>query len=197
MKNLLSTLALLCILLSANAQKQIFHYEGKPAGSENWTWEEANSEENLFNSKVVYNVSRPSITAYVPENPNGTAIVIAPGGAFHTLSIDSEGIDVAKWLNAKGVTAFVLKYRVARSFTDDPLKEIMGKMSNFQTLDEENKAVVPLATQDGMKAVNISVNMPPNTKSTKKELASSVFLRVEHSQCKSFIVQMTPVDRIL
>jgi acetyl esterase/lipase len=153
MKTLLSTLTLLYILQSASAQKQIFLYEGKPAGSENWTWEETVSEKNLFNTKVVYNVSRPSITAYVPENPNGTAIVVAPGGAFHTLSIDSEGIDVAKWLNAKGVTAFVLKYRVARSFTDDPVKEIMGKMSNFKTLDEENAPVIPLATQDGMRAV--------------------------------------------
>ncbi len=153
MKTLLSTLSLLCIMLTANAQKQIFLYEGKPAGSENWTWEEGISEKNIFNTKVVYNVSRPSIMAYIPEKPNGTAIIIAPGGAFHTLSIDNEGTDVAKWLNEKGITAFVLKYRVARSFTDDPVKEIMGKMSNFKTLDEENNAVVPLATQDGMKAV--------------------------------------------
>lgn len=153
MKTLLSTLSLLCIMLTANAQKQIFLYEGKPAGSENWTWEEGISEKNIFNTKVVYNVSHPSITAYIPEKPNGTAIIIAPGGAFHTLSIDNEGTDVAKWLNEKGITAFVLKYRVARSFTDDPVKEIMGKMSNFKTLDEENNAVVPLATQDGMKAV--------------------------------------------
>jgi acetyl esterase/lipase len=153
MKTLLTLLTTLSIMFCVNAQKQIFLYEGKPAGSENWTWEEAVSEKNMFNSKVVYNVTRPSITAYLPENPNGTAIVIAPGGAFHTLSIDSEGIDVAKWLNAKGVTAFVLKYRVARSFTDDPVREIMGKMTNFKTLDEENNAVIPLATNDGMKAV--------------------------------------------
>lgn len=153
MKTIFSILSLLCILLSANAQKQIFLYEGKPKGSENWTWDEAVSEKNIFNTKVVYNVTRPSITAYVPENPNGTAIVVAPGGAFHTLSIDSEGIDVAKWLNARGITAFVLKYRVARSFTDDPVKELMGKMSNFKTLDEENAPIIPLATEDGMNAV--------------------------------------------
>lgn len=153
MKTLLTTLSFLCVLLSVNAQKQIFLYEGKPKGSESWTWDEAVSEKNMFNSKVVYNVVRPSITAYIPENPNGTAIVVAPGGAFHTLSIDSEGIDVAKWLNAKGITAFVLKYRVARSFTDDPVKELMGKMQNFKILDEENAPIIPLATEDGMNAV--------------------------------------------
>lgn len=153
MKTLLTTLSFLCVLLSVNAQKQIFLYEGKAKGSENWTWDEAVSEKNMFNSKVVYNVARPSITAYVPENPNGTAIVVAPGGAFHTLSIDSEGIDVAKRLNARGITAFVLKYRVARSFTDDPVKELMGKMQNFKALDEENAPIIPLATEDGMNAV--------------------------------------------
>lgn len=140
-------------LFSANAQKVISLYEGKAKGSENWTWKEAVSEKNIFNTKVVYNVSSPTITAYLPEKPNGTSVIVAPGGAFHTISIDNEGTDVAKWLNAKGITAFVLKYRVARSFTDDPVKELMGKMGNFKTLDEENTPVVPLATQDGLTAV--------------------------------------------
>ena len=140
-------------IFNTNAQKVISLYEGKAKGSENWTWEEAVSEKNIFNTKVVYNVSSPTITAYLPEKPNGTSVIVAPGGAFHTLSIDNEGTDVAKWLNSKGITAFVLKYRVARSFTDDPVKELMGKMGNFKTLDEENAPVIPLATQDGLTAV--------------------------------------------
>ncbi|MEA5459477.1 alpha/beta hydrolase [Arcicella sp. LKC2W] len=153
MKTLLSILLTVGFICNANAQKVISLYEGKAKGSENWTWEEAVSEKNIFNTKVVYNVSSPTITAYLPENPNGTSVIIAPGGAFHTLSIDSEGIDVAKWLNAKGVTAFVLKYRVVHSLTDDPVKELMPKMANFKALDEENATVVPLATQDGLTAV--------------------------------------------
>ena len=153
MKKTLAILISFGFLFSTNAQKVIALYEGKAKGSENWTWEEAVSEKNIFNTKVVYNVSSPTITAYLPEKPNGTAVIIAPGGAFHTLSIDNEGTDVAKWLNAKGVTAFVLKYRVARSFTDDPVKELMGKMGNFKALDEENAPVIPLATQDGLTAV--------------------------------------------
>lgn len=153
MKTLLSILLMVGFVFSTNAQKVFSLYEGKAKGSENWTWEEAISEKNIFNTKVVYNVSSPTITAYLPEKPNGTSVIVAPGGAFHTLSIDNEGTDVAKWLNAKGVTAFVLKYRVARSYTDDPVKELMGKMGNFKTLDEENAPVIPLATQDGLTAV--------------------------------------------
>lgn len=147
----------LCTLANAslNAQNVIQLYQGKPKGSENWTWSEQTSSKNMFNSEVVYNVAQPTITAYLPlpQNANGTAIIVAPGGAFHTLSINSEGVDVAKWLNSKGVAAFVLKYRVARSFTDDPVRELMGKMGDFKKLDEENAPIIPLATADGQAAV--------------------------------------------
>jgi enterochelin esterase family protein len=137
------------------SQKVIPLYEGKPKGSESWTWSEQTSTQNMFNTELVYNVVQPTLTAYLPhpQNANGTAVVIAPGGAFHTLSINSEGIDVARWLNSKGVAAFVLKYRLARSFSDDPVRELMGKMGNFKALDEENAPIVPLATADGLTAV--------------------------------------------
>jgi lysophospholipase L1-like esterase/dienelactone hydrolase len=139
----------------AVAQNVIQLYEGKPKGSENWTWTEQTNSKNMFNTEVVYNVVQPTITAYLPpkELATGTAIVIAPGGAFHTLSINSEGIDVAKWLNTKGIAAFVLKYRVAHCVTDDPVKETMGKMGDFKKLDEENAPIVPLAMADGLTAV--------------------------------------------
>ena len=147
----------LCTLtnVNLNAQKVIQLYEGKPKGSENWTWSEQTSSKNMFNTEIVYNVVQPTITAYLPlpQNANGTAIIVAPGGAFHTLSINSEGVDVAKWLNSKGVAAFVLKYRVARSFTEDPVRELMGKMGDFKKLDEENAPIIPLATADGQAAV--------------------------------------------
>jgi len=138
-----------------HAQQVLKLYEGKPKGSESWTWNEQTSTNNQFKTEVVYNVSEPTITAYLPpkEAANGTAIIVAPGGAFHTLSINSEGVDVAKWLNSKGIAAFVLKYRVVHSLTDDPVKELMPKMQDFKKLDEENAPVVPLAMADGLTAV--------------------------------------------
>lgn len=137
------------------AQKVIKLYDGIPPGSENATWSEATSTKNMFNTEVVYNVKEPSITAYLPPKHlnTGTAIIVAPGGAFHTLSINSEGVDVAKWLNSKGIAAFVLKYRVAPSFTDDPVKELSAKMGDFASLDIENEPYIKLALADGLKAV--------------------------------------------
>lgn len=56
---------------------------------------------------------RPSLAAYLPaSNPTKTAVVIAPGGGYQHLSMVKEGSDVAAWLNARGVAAFVLKYRL-------------------------------------------------------------------------------------
>jgi acetyl esterase/lipase/lysophospholipase L1-like esterase len=145
----------LSFLKTGFAQTVIQLYDGKPKGSENWTWSEQSNTKNMFNTEVIYNVSQPTITAFLPPKDiaTGTAVIVAPGGAFHTLSINSEGIEVAKWLNSKGVAAFVLKYRVVHSLTDDPVKELLPKMQDFKKLDEENAPVVPLAMADGLAAV--------------------------------------------
>lgn len=60
---------------------------------------------------------KPSLTAYLPTaNPTKTAVVIAPGGGYTHLSMVREGSDVAAWLNARGVAAFVLKYRLGMKY---------------------------------------------------------------------------------
>lgn len=55
---------------------------------------------------------KPSVTVYYARQPNGTAIVVAPGGGYANLAANHEGRQVANLLNAAGVTAFVLKYRL-------------------------------------------------------------------------------------
>jgi acetyl esterase/lipase len=62
----------------------------------------------------VFNVVTPTLTVYLPDRAKatGTGVIIAPGGAFVALAIDLEGHNVARWLQAKGIAAFVLKYRI-------------------------------------------------------------------------------------
>jgi acetyl esterase/lipase len=66
--------------------------------------------------RQISNVSKPTLTVYLPpkDKNTGAAIVIAPGGGYNILAIDHEGYDVAKWLNSIGVAGIVLKYRVPR-----------------------------------------------------------------------------------
>lgn len=64
----------------------------------------------------VSSIHNPSLTIYSPPKTKatGAAMIIAPGGGHRFLSIDTEGTNVAEWLNGMGVAAFVLKYRLAR-----------------------------------------------------------------------------------
>lgn len=58
---------------------------------------------------------RPSLSIYAapPEKACGTAVVVCPGGGYGMLALDHEGHQVARWLNDRGVGAFVLRYRIA------------------------------------------------------------------------------------
>jgi acetyl esterase/lipase len=79
------------------------------------------------------NVSKPQISVYKPEHPNGTAIVVAPGGGYSILAIEHEGTDVARWLTDLGVTAVLLKYRVPRRENQTP--------DNLAQLQDAQRAV--------------------------------------------------------
>jgi acetyl esterase/lipase len=63
---------------------------------------------------VIQNVATPTLTAYLPDpaRATGTGVIIAPGGYFVALAISREGYDVARWLQERGIAAFVLKYRI-------------------------------------------------------------------------------------
>lgn len=59
----------------------------------------------------ISDVTEPTMTVYRPESPNGTSVIVAPGGGFMFLSYAHEGTKVCEWLNSLGVTAVLLKYR--------------------------------------------------------------------------------------
>ncbi len=59
---------------------------------------------------------KPSITPYLAKSPNGTAVIVCPGGSYTHLAMEKEGSDVAKWLNSLGISAFVLQYRLGPKY---------------------------------------------------------------------------------
>jgi acetyl esterase/lipase len=89
-----------------------------------WTGEipnykETGSQEKWDTSDIisVTNVQNPEIAVYLPakRQATGQAVIICPGGGYWALAYDFEGIDVAKWLNSKGIAGIVLKYRLPTS----------------------------------------------------------------------------------
>ena len=134
-------------------------YEGVAPGSEAWMLHE--SACRIFGNKVVRNVVQPTLTVFAPEPDKavGTAVIIAPGGAMMFLSIESEGYAVARWLAARGVTAFVLKYRTVQTTEDDThfgpaMGKLFGQLANPKSeVQAQIAAHTPLAVADGKQAV--------------------------------------------
>ena len=116
LRHILLALSLLpATVLSASQPKEIRLWPNGAPGSEGKAGQESvrvtdNGE------RVVSNVHQPSITPYLPlkEQNTGAAVIIAPGGGHRELWTDHEGHNIARYLSARGVAAFVLKYRLAR-----------------------------------------------------------------------------------
>lgn len=59
----------------------------------------------------VVGIRRPTLDVFLPEQPNGQAILVLPGGGFGKVVPDKEGSEAAPWLNSLGIATFVLRYR--------------------------------------------------------------------------------------
>lgn len=152
-KTIAAILFFLAAITVAAQEKPIPLYNGTAPGSENWTWDEKTIDVN--DMKITLDVSKPTLVPYLPAKANGTAVIIAPGGAFHALAVGHEGADVAKWLTERGVTAFVLKYRLGHDDPAHPENNFVTLLQtkNFKKLDSINAVIVPLAMQDGLTAM--------------------------------------------
>jgi acetyl esterase/lipase len=147
---------------------RIWPGDGAAPGSEGWHWQQstmpipwADTDRRLSRNVVV-----PTVTAFrpAPGTANGTALIIAPGGAFHFLMIDHEGYDMARWLTGLGVTAFVLKYRLGRTPDADAdlaafREELHRKLGEARQTDtappaaEVVRAARLLGEEDGRQAI--------------------------------------------
>jgi len=62
--------------------------------------------------RAIAGISRPRLAVFRPANPSGAAVLIAPGGGYRHVVVDREGFEMARWLAARGFSAFVLFYRL-------------------------------------------------------------------------------------
>ncbi len=110
----LTSSLLLLFMAAAFAQEQPQEIPLWPNGAPGF--EARRNEPQLAKDWWIRNVHNPSITVYLPpkEKANGAAVVICPGGGHRELVFNAEGCEAALFLNTLGVTAFALKYRLAR-----------------------------------------------------------------------------------
>lgn len=108
--------------------------------------------------RMVRNVTRPTLTPVLPEaaKATGAAVIVAPGGAFMMLSMDSEGWLVAKALADRGIAAFVLKYRLFQTPADTAeAMHFMGEKIRAGLKDPSQPPAIDdtLATEDAIAAL--------------------------------------------
>ena len=116
-----------------------------------WPADEKQYHSKIWDTEVVTNVVKPTMMVYHPaENrSNGTSVIICPGGGLYALSIQSEGIQVAEWLAKKGVTSFVLKYRLVPTGEDGT----MDLNTDGPNVINKVKRVLPMSVSDAFNAI--------------------------------------------
>jgi acetyl esterase/lipase len=118
MKKFAYMLCLLTVCHSAISQEPLDVWPDKAPGETTRSMGEkmpARPEEVPTVTRMV-NITRPTLSVHLANNPNGTSAIILPGGGFSKVVPDKEGTEAAEWLNQHGVSAFVLSYRT----TNDP-----------------------------------------------------------------------------
>ncbi len=115
--------------------REVFLWPGAAPGTEGAAFSEKVEEraaDNGCTDHSVYGISRPSMFPAPAPDPCGAAVLVIPGGGYERVVMDKEGMEIAAWLNALGVGAFVLKYRLPaeghRRGPDVPLMDAQRAM---------------------------------------------------------------------
>ncbi len=93
------------------SQETISLYPGAIPNSKPHQQKETKTFEEVVDT-ILRLVSQPALTLFKANNPGGPAVIIVPGGGYHAQLITREGNRVAEQFNKRGITAFVLKYRL-------------------------------------------------------------------------------------
>ncbi|ALM07577.1 1,4-beta-xylanase [Sediminicola sp. YIK13] len=144
-------LLLIMMIPTLLLSQEIVHLPSENSLEIEWKGSEKTYYSEIWKTQVVTNVSKPSMEVFRPDPSltNGTAVIIAPGGGLYAHSINSEGNDVARWLNSKGITAFVLKYRLVPTGED----AVSDLNTDGEQVTVKATKVLPLSTEDGLNAI--------------------------------------------
>lgn len=70
------------------------------------------SDDPNASDRMLQGIIRPRLDIFRPDKPNGAAVILAPGGGYRYVVVDKEGYELARWLRDRGVTVYVLFYRL-------------------------------------------------------------------------------------
>ena len=117
--------------ISTDPKEVLALWPATPPGGEGVTLTaevvERSTDTAAFNDRYVHNIGTPLLTVFRPAKPDGSAVVIAPGGGYVREVLDKEGFEAARRFNESGVTVFVMRYRLPaegwKNGADVPLQD--------------------------------------------------------------------------
>lgn len=164
MKKAITILAL-AFTVSAFAQQEIRLYDGVAPGSEGVQDNERINRAPDGTIQTISGVVTPSITVYLPsaDKATGTAIILCSGGGLMSHSWGSDVINMARWLNERGIAAIGLKYRT-RVMGGGPGGPRMGgggqvlsaSVTEFNKISKSNAN--PDTSESGIKNIDNAIN---------------------------------------
>ncbi|HEY0281949.1 MAG TPA: alpha/beta hydrolase [Rhizomicrobium sp.] len=103
-------------VLSTDPTEIVPLWPGTPPGGEGVKIKakivERSPDTNAYHDRFVSDIGMPWLSVFRPERPDGSAVLLAPGGGYTRIVIDKEGVEAGRRFNASGVTVFVLYYRL-------------------------------------------------------------------------------------
>lgn len=126
--------------------------DGPPGGENVTVREEIVHRDNDFGlvDRAAHNVTRPILSRFSASDPDGSALLLIPGGGYRWVVIDKEGFEGARWFARRGVTCYVLRYRLPHqgwaAGADTPLQDAQRAM----------RVIRARAAQDGVNPERIA-----------------------------------------
>jgi acetyl esterase/lipase len=127
-------------------EREIHLWPGKPPGGAHVKLVQTVAErDNSFGlrDRAVTAITKPTLSVFRPQRPNGASVLIAPGGSYQRVVVDKEGFETARLLAGRGITAFVLLYRLPgdgwQAGPDTPLQDAQRALRLVRSMAGEYK----------------------------------------------------------
>lgn len=117
---------------------------GPPGGEKVTLTETVVARDNTYGltDRAAHDVTNPTLSIFRPERPDGSAILIIPGGGYRWVVIDKEGFEGARWFSRQGATVYVLKHRLPHqgwaAGPDTPLQDAQRAMRMIRSRAEQD-----------------------------------------------------------
>lgn len=144
----------LLVDLDRQPDEDIPLWPGTPPGGEGVTLNEHIVERtNPFNlvDRAAHEVTRPILQRFNAQNPDGSALLIIPGGGYSWVVIEKEGYEGARWFARRGVTTYVLRHRLPHQGW------AAGADAPLQDAQRATRIIRARATQDGIDPARLAV----------------------------------------